>query len=77
VRWQDTNGDGGAYEGAELYEAAADVLPANPHPDHGFVSAVATASAAYPDVAIALRAHVVADAIYRSAGAKGQAVACG
>jgi predicted dehydrogenase len=77
VRWQDTNGDGGVYEGAELYEAAADVLPTNPHPDHGFVAAVAAASAAYPDVAVALRAHVVADAIYRSAGAKGQAVVCG
>jgi predicted dehydrogenase len=77
VRWQDTNGDGGALEGAELYEAAADVLPAIPHPDHGFVSAVEDASAAYPDVAIALRAHVVADAVYRSAAANGQAVTCG
>jgi predicted dehydrogenase len=77
VRWQDTNGDDGVFEGDALYEAAADVLPANPHPDHGFVSAVASASAAYPDVAVALRAHVVADAMYRSAAADGAAVRCG
>jgi predicted dehydrogenase len=77
VRWQDTNGDGGVFEGTDLYAAAADVLPANPHPDHGFVAAVANATPAYPDVAIALRAHVVADAVYRSAAANGAAVVCG
>ena len=30
-----------------------------------------------PDITVALRAHVVADAIYRSAAAKGAAIGCG
>ena len=76
VRWQDTNGDGGALEGVDLYEAAGDVLPPIAHPDHGFVAAVVNQTAAYPDVGVALRAHVVADAVYRSAAAMGQAVGC-
>ena len=76
VRWQDTGGEGGALEGVELYEAAAGDLPTIPHPDHGFVAAVVERTPAYPDVRIAVRAHVVADAVYRSAAAKGQAVDC-
>ena len=77
VRWQDSSGDEGMLEGAALFEAGAPLLPPAGHPDHGFVAAVAAGTVAYPDVAVALRAHVVADAVYRSAAAKGQAVDCG
>ena len=77
VRWQDTGGDGGVLEGGELYEEAAGELPEIAHPDHGFAAAVVDRTPGYPDVGVAVRAHVVADAVYRSAAAKGQAVACG
>ena len=77
VRWQDTSGDGGALEGRDLTDAVVTSLPSTHNPDHGFVAAVAGGTPAYPDVTVALRAHVVADAIYRSAAARGQAVDCG
>ena len=50
-------------------------LPSLVEPD--VLAAVAGGTPAYPDIAIAVRAHVVADAIYRSAAAKGEAVDCG
>jgi len=77
VRWQDTSGEGGLYEGSDLFEAGVPLLPPIVHPDHGFVAAVAAGTPAYPDITVALRAHVVADAIYRSAAAEGRAVDCG
>lgn len=77
VRWQDASGGEGVYEGAGLVAAAASSLPPLGQPDHAFAAAVAAGTPAYPDIAIALRAHVVADAIYRSAAARGQAVDCG
>ena len=77
VRWQDSAGQGGVFEGSELFEEAARRLSSISHPDHDFVAAVAAGRPAHPDITVALRAHVVADAIYRSAGARGQAVDCG
>ena len=77
VRWQGTDGDGAAFEGDDLVRASTTLVPSIRHPDHSFVAAVASGSPGYPDVAVALRAHVVADAIYRSAAANGQAVDCG
>ena len=77
VRWQDSTGGGDALEGADLVRAAEPSLPAIRHPDHAFVAAVAGGTPAYPDIAIAVRAHVVVDAIYRSAAAKGETVDCG
>ena len=77
VRWQDTSGDHGVFEGSDLVQEVAPLLPPARHPDHGFVAAVAAGTPAYPDVTVALRAHVLVDAIYRSAAARGQVVACG
>jgi predicted dehydrogenase len=77
VRWQDSAGEGRAFEGSDLFEEAARRHASISHPDHDFVAAVAAGTPAYPDVTVALRAHVVADAIYRSAGVRGQAVDCG
>ncbi|MEO8694676.1 MAG: Gfo/Idh/MocA family oxidoreductase [Acidimicrobiales bacterium] len=77
VRWQDSSGDSGLFEGTELFVEGAPLMPPIGHPDHGFVAAVAAGTPAYPDVTVALRAHVVADAMYRSAAARGQAVDCG
>ncbi|MEO5843016.1 MAG: Gfo/Idh/MocA family oxidoreductase [Acidimicrobiales bacterium] len=77
VRWQDSSGESGMLEGTELFVEGAPLMPPVGHPDHGFVAAVAAGTPAYPDITIAVRAHVVADAIYRSAAARGQAVDCG
>ena len=76
VRWQDSAGGSGMFEGGELFEEGARLLPEMNHPDHDFVAAVAAGTPAYPDITVALRAHVVADAIYRSAAARGAAVGC-
>jgi predicted dehydrogenase len=77
VRWQDSAGQSGMFEGRELFDAGARLLPSMSHPDHDFVAAVAAGTPAYPDITVALRAHAVADAIYRSAAARGQAIGCG
>jgi predicted dehydrogenase len=44
------------------------------NPDQAFIEAVETGRAAYPDLRAALRAHVLTDAIYRSAAEGGHTV---
>jgi predicted dehydrogenase len=71
VRWTVDGGDGttdhGAAEGDELLAMlhTHGIRPRNP--DQGFVEAVAAGRPADPDFNAALRAHVLAEAIYRSA----------
>ena len=48
--------------------------PFGPNPDGEFVAAVAEGRGAAPDVAAALRAHQLADAVYRSAADEGTPV---
>jgi predicted dehydrogenase len=55
---------------ALLAELAARGIPQR-HPDAAFIEAVEAGSPAYPDFAEALRAHVLTDAIYRSAAEGG------
>ena len=82
VRWTRADGSGGALEGADLFELApsADGFYSGPgNPDAGFVRAAAERGPAFPDFAVAVRAHEVLDAMYRSAaeGAAPVAVASG
>jgi len=65
--------ESGVLQGDELVAAAgfADEGPFGPNPDAEFVRAVAAGTAASPDVAAALRAHQLADAVYRSAASDG------
>lgn len=69
VRWRRAGEPERTLEGEAL---AAEVgrrrLPVG-NPDAAFVAAVAAGEAAWPDVATALRAHVVVDALYRSCDA--------
>jgi predicted dehydrogenase len=69
--------DHGEIEGDELFGAVAARHGGHlPNQDAGFVEAVASGEpGAHPDLRTALRAHVVVDAIYRSAAAGGGAVA--
>ncbi|MEZ5379469.1 MAG: Gfo/Idh/MocA family oxidoreductase [Acidimicrobiales bacterium] len=72
VRWESET-DSGVLEGAELVASVrSDGHTQNP--DREFVDAVIAGTSAHPDVAVALRAHVLADAAYRSAADGGAAV---
>ncbi|MEY2465107.1 MAG: hypothetical protein QOH64_3245 [Acidimicrobiaceae bacterium] len=62
-------------EGSELEAEAASRGAVLGNPDGAFVDAIAKGEPAWPSFADALRAHVVADAVYRSAASGGDAVA--
>lgn len=76
VSWQDSDGTEGELEGEALVAAAATAQVGDPNPDAAFVLACGTGGPAWPDFAIAVRAHRVADAIYRSAALSGAAIGC-
>jgi predicted dehydrogenase len=63
------------FEGSELESEAARRGATLGNPDGAFVDAVTKGGPAWPSFADALRAHVVADAVYRSAASGGNAVA--
>jgi predicted dehydrogenase len=69
-------GDHGSLEGGELFSAVAERHDGrSPNQDAGFVAAATTGEPGpHPDFATALRAHVVVDAVYRSAEAGGAPV---
>ena len=62
-------------EGSELEAEAGRRGAVLGNPDGAFVDAIAKGGPAWPSFADALRAHVVADAVYRSAASGGDAVA--
>ena len=68
-------GDDLALAGRDLRRFVADEVVPLRNPDAAFVGAVAAGAPAAPAVQVALRAHVVADAAYRSADAGGAPVA--
>jgi len=74
VRWTLTGSPEQVKEGTELLEALDPALPDGGNPDGEFLEAVAAGRPASPDVTEALRAHVVVDALYRSAAADGAPV---
>jgi predicted dehydrogenase len=66
-------GEQGSIEGGELFSTVAERHDGtSPNQDAGFVEAVASGQPGpHPDLATAVRAHVVVDGIYRSAAAGG------
>ena len=62
-------------EGTELEAEAGRRGAALGNPDGAFIDAITKGGPAWPSFADALRAHVVADAVYRSAASGGDAVA--
>ena len=75
VHWTRAGGESGTIEGADLFAAAIGADdPDHGNPDAAFVRAVAEGRPAAPTFADALRAHVVTDAIYRSAASGGAPV---
>ena len=71
VTWTDRDGTGGSLAGTDLLGRAAVGGGRTLHPDADFVRAVAAAEPAWPDVSVALAAHRIVDAMYRSAEAGG------
>ncbi len=65
----------GKFEGRSLQKQCARLGGHGQQPDVDFVEAVLDGRPAYPDLAIALAAHRLADAAYRSAEAGGDTVA--
>lgn len=67
VSWLDSDGTEHSIVGEEVAQAVLPLLDGPANPDAAFIAAAARGEPAHPDFATALRAHVVADAIYRSA----------
>jgi predicted dehydrogenase len=74
VRWQTPAGDF-SLEGPALVEAATPLDPNGGNPDGAFLRAVRNGRPAEPGFTVALRAHSLVDAVYRSAGTGGSAAA--
>jgi predicted dehydrogenase len=74
VSWTDADGSEGRLDGAALEAAAGDLLAGPANPDEAFLRAAASDQPAWPDASVALVAHRVADAIYRSAAGDGTTV---
>ena len=75
VTWQDADAPAVTVTGEALLAACAERGIATPNPDGDFVRAVRDGTPAHPDVTVALRAHRLVDAAYRSAAAGGAPVA--
>jgi predicted dehydrogenase len=73
VHWTRPSGSG-VVEPADQAPALAEAGIELRNPDRAFIEAVQTGSPATPDFATALRAHVVTDALYRSAATGGAMV---
>ena len=74
VTWTDHDGGSGSLAGDDLERAALELLDGTTNPDGEFVRAVAAGTPAWPDLATAVAAHRIVDAMYRSADADGAAV---
>lgn len=74
VSWHDADGTSGSLEGDELLERTEPLARGATNPDIAFIGAVANQTPAYPTVTTALQAHVVVDAMYRSAANNGAMV---
>lgn len=79
VRWIDdmhANGAEQSLSANELVDATVGLIDGPANPDGAFVRAVVEGRPAWPDVSVALRAHEVVDAVYRSAAAGGTPQDC-
>jgi myo-inositol 2-dehydrogenase/D-chiro-inositol 1-dehydrogenase len=73
VQWIDHDGTGGEVGGEQLAAMAADLVGSEPNPDAAFLRGVVAGRPCWPDFAVAVQAHRIVDAMYRSARAGGGA----
>ena len=71
VEWHDSDGTSGSLANDELLARTEPLAFGATNADVAFVHAVATQTQAFPDVNVALRAHLVVDAMYQSAAQNG------
>ena len=71
VEWHDSDGTSGSLANDELLTRTEPLAFGATNADVAFVHAVATHTQAFPDVNVALRAHMVVDAMYQSAAQNG------
>jgi predicted dehydrogenase len=71
VEWHDSDGTSGSLANDELLARTEPLAFGATNADVAFVHAVATHTHAFPDVNVALRAHMVVDAMYQSAAQNG------
>lgn len=74
VTWMDADAEAVTVQGQDLLDACAERGIETPNPDGDFVRCVRDGTPAWPDVTVALRAHRVVDACYRSAASEGAVV---
>ncbi len=74
VTWSDADGTVGSLEGAELLEKTAPLAIGDANPDGAFIKAAVDGTPGFPDFSIALEAHRIVEAMYRSARDNGNAV---
>jgi predicted dehydrogenase len=74
VTWSNTDGTTGSLEGTELLERTAPLAIGDANPDGAFVKASVDGTPGFPDFSIALEAHRIVEAMYRSARDNGNAV---
>lgn len=74
VTWSDADGSTGSLAGEELTEKTAPLAITDANPDRAFVRDAASRQVAFPDFSIALEAHRIVEAMYRSARNSGNAV---
>ena len=74
VTWSDADGSTGSLAGEELTERTAPLAMTDANPDGAFVRNAASRHSAFPDFSIALEAHRVVEAMYRSARSGGNSV---
>jgi predicted dehydrogenase len=74
VTWSNADGTTGSLEGSDLLDKTAPLAIGDANPDGAFVSAAVDGTPGFPDFAIALEAHRIVEAMYRSARDNGNAV---
>ena len=74
VSHTDHDGTSATYSGDRLVEVVGDEAIGHANPDAAFLTAVHRGSPAYPDARVALAAHEVVDAMYRSADRDGSSI---
>jgi myo-inositol 2-dehydrogenase/D-chiro-inositol 1-dehydrogenase len=71
VTWTDSDGGEGRMGGEALAAAATPLFVGPANPDGAFLSAAQQREPAWPDFAVAVDAHRLVDAVYRSAATEG------
>ena len=74
VTWSDADGTTGSLGGEDLSERTAPLAPTDANPDGAFVRNAVANEPGFPDFSVALEAHRVVEAMYRSARSGGNSV---